>query len=366
MTLEIFHHRRPLKHTLEAIKNGELTIGFIGGSITDPRGKNRWPEPVIAWFVKNFPNVRITVENAAIGATGSDLAALRVEKDLLCRNCDLIFIEYAVNDNEQPAEKRFRTREGLIRKVLSYKKKSDVVFVYTYSSPMYEDMMNDSVPESVKDFEILARHYDIGSVWMGLYALNAVREGQIRWEEWVPDGLHPDTRGSYCYGESVRKFLSDELLNKNIDDIPDTSYVMPAPYNKNNWENTYLLPFSDVKLDGPWTIRRCSTFQWIDKVLDTSAIGAKLSFTFEGRGLALGFDFGKLSADFKYRVDGGKWIDSDWDRPDWIGDDGWYRLLVVSDELKNDKHSFELEVTHQLKDKHMGTIMRLALIGIIK
>ena len=206
MALDVYKHRGQLKRTMEAIEKGALTIGFIGGSITDPRGKNRWPEPVISWFVKNFPDVRITVENAAIGATGSDLAVFRAERDIVSRNCDLVFVEYAVNDVGEPSEKRFRTREGLLRKILA-PGHTDVILTYTFISDMYEDMLNGKMTPSVGEFEELAEHYNLGSVWMGLYAFEQVKQGQLRWEEWIPDGLHPDLRGSLCYAESVYNFL---------------------------------------------------------------------------------------------------------------------------------------------------------------
>ena len=80
MELEVFKYRRVLNRTLEAIKRGKLTIGFIGGSITDSRGRNRWPEPVTSWFMDKFPNVKIIVENAAIGGTGSELAVFRADR----------------------------------------------------------------------------------------------------------------------------------------------------------------------------------------------------------------------------------------------------------------------------------------------
>ena len=102
--MEIFQHRGGLHHTLEAIKAGSLTLGFIGGSITDPRPEWNWPEAVIAWFVERFPGVRIYVENAAIGATGSDLAVFRAQRDLIDHDCDLVFVEFAVNDEGAPAE----------------------------------------------------------------------------------------------------------------------------------------------------------------------------------------------------------------------------------------------------------------------
>jgi len=361
MELKVFKHRKMLNHTVKAIEKGELTLGFIGGSITDPRGKNRWTEPVVAWFSKMFPNIKIYVENAAIGATGSELAVFRVKRDLIERNCDLVFVEFAVNDNGEIPEKRFRTREGLIRKLLQDGKR-DLVLTYTFMMDMYDDMVNGKIPDSVNDFEILAEHYNISSVWMGLYALEQVKAGQVRWEEWIPDGLHPENRGSLIYGESVIKFLDKELKEKSIDNI---GYEMPQAYNFCNWEKAYLLPFSEVNLKGPWIIRRWTTVEWMDQVIDTAAVGARLSFTFTGRGLALGFDFGKTSAEFRYKIDGGQWKEEVRERPDWCPDEGWYRISCITDELTSNKHEFELEVIHGNRPECMGTNFRLSMIGIV-
>jgi len=361
MKLEVFKYRKTLSNTLKAIQKGELTIGFIGGSITDSRGKNRWVEPVVAWFSKAFPDLRIYVENAAIGATGSDLAVFRAKRDIVERNCDIVFVEFAVNDNEQTAEKRFRTREGLIRKLLE-NGKIDLVFTYTFMMDMYEDMKNGEVPDSVADFEILATHYNISSVWMGLYAFEQVKAGQIRWEEWIPDGLHPESRGSLIYGESVIEFLKGELKKTPVE---DKSHVLPVAYNIKNWEKAYLLPFSKVKLTGPWIIRRWTTVEWMDQVIDTAAVGARLSFSFTGRGLALGFDFGKTSAEFRYRIDGGGWKEEVRERPDWCQDEGWYKISCITDELTSSEHEFELEVIHGNRPECKGTNLRLSMIGIV-
>ena len=360
MELEVFKYRGALTRTLAAIKSGTLTIGFIGGSITDSRGRNRWPEPVTAWFVDKFPNVKIIVENAAIGATGSDLAVFRAKRDVTSRNCDLIFVEFAVNDNDQLAEKRMRTREGLLRKLLS-SGKSDLVLTYTFSNDMYDEMINSKVPSSINEFEILANHYDISSVWMGLYGLDEVMRGLIRMEEWIPDGLHPDLRGSFVYGQSVIKFLEKEIVAKATTNIKNLKYIIPEPYNENNWEKSYILPISKVELKGPWTVRRCTTVQWMDQVLETSVIGAELSFLFNGRGLILGFDFGRTSTDFEYRLDDGEWANMKWDCPDWCGNDGWYRVSYIGDDLGNIEHKFELKVIYSSR----GTNFRLAMIGIV-
>ncbi len=316
--MEIYRHRRGLVRTLEAIERGSLTIGFMGDSITDSRGRSRWPEPVIAWFAKSFPKARIAVENAAIGATCSDQAVFRVKRDLIDRNCDLVFVEYAVNDMGIPAKTRSRAREGLLRKLLAGGTR-DVVLVYTFAQDMYSDMVNNRVPETVAEFERLGEHYGLGSVWMGLHAMREVMAGQMRWEEWLPDGLHPEHRGSLSYAQSVIAFLNHELIVSPADTDAADEYVMPEPLNPRNWEHTYNLSFDRVRLDGPWVIRRCTTIPWIDQTIETPAVGARLSFDFSGRGLSLSFDFGKASADFRYRLNQGEWIDYRFDRPECRG-----------------------------------------------
>lgn len=364
MTLQVNHHRCPLSNTVRRLREGRLTVGFIGGSITDGRPRHNWPEPVIAWLADAYPHARITVENAAIGATGSDLAVFRAKRDLIDRGCDLVFIDYAVNDNETPENRRLRTREGLLRKLLSDPRR-DVVLVHTFCQDHYSPMTEGREPASVAQLERLADHYGTGSVWMGLYALEQVKRGFIRWDEWLPDGLHPTHRGSLVYGESVIAFLKEELA-RDGELQEDGRGPLPAPLTPEHWGESGVLSFRDVETEGPWTVRRWPYYEWIDQVLDTSAVGAKLRFRFEGRGVALGFDFGRRSAEFRYRIDGGDWVDVVRDRPSWVGPDGWFRLSVLTDELEPASHLLELEVVHGNREECSGTDFRLGLIGVIR
>lgn len=361
----IVRRRGGLGRTRRRLREGALTVGFLGGSITDARPGHNWPEPVIAWLVDRFPGVRLTVENAAIGATGSDLAAFRARRDIIGRGCDLVFVEYAVNDIGEPAAKRMRSREGLLRQLLAGEGR-DVVLAYTYCQEMYADMATGRVPPSVAEFEGLAAHYRLPSVWMGLHALRDVEAGRMRWEEWLPDGLHPQARGSLSYAQSMIDLLAQELVEApGVDEIP-TGDRRPVPFDPRNWESVAAVPFAEVRLEGPWAVRRWPHLVWIDQVLATAAVGARLSCTFEGRGLALGFDFGRTSSEFRYRLDEGAWVDAVRDRPEWAGDSGWYRLTLIADDLAPGRHAVELEVTHGDRPDCTGTNCHLALIGVIR
>ncbi|MEK0312800.1 SGNH/GDSL hydrolase family protein [Cohnella sp. 56] len=365
---EVVRVRGELTNTKRRLTEGKLTIGYIGGSITDGRSGHNWPEPVTRWVVANYPNTRIVVENAGIGATGSDLAAFRAKRDLIDRGCDLVFVEFAVNDNGAPTERRNKTREGLLRQLLS-SGTTDVVLVYTYCQDMYASMKEGRMPPSIAEFEALAEYYGLSSVWMGLHALNEVKAGFLRWEEWLPDGLHPTERGSLSYGVSVIDFLRRALS----DDLADAERVsrsrpgaLPEPLAPGNWERVAFVPLEDVRTEGPWSIRRWVTLAWIDQALSTSAIGSKLYFSFEGRGLALAFDFGKLSAECRYRIDGGAWQATARERPDWCGPHGWLKLETLADDLPQGRHEVEIEVIHGNKPDCAGTRFDLAFIGVIK
>ena len=202
--------RSGLTFTREAIKRGKLTVGFLGGSITDGKAGHNWSDYFINWLCAKYPETRLIVENAAQGATGSDLAVMRVDKQIIEKNCDLVFIEYAVNDRAKEQEYRFEIREGLIRKLLSYGK-CDIVLVYTYDKGMQEYLPEGKVPPSVADFEVLAEYYGLSSVWPGLKAFEGWRQGLYQYEEWIPDGLHPQCFGSNVYAHWVEEFFGKAL-----------------------------------------------------------------------------------------------------------------------------------------------------------
>jgi hypothetical protein len=89
----------------------------------------------------------------------SPLAVFRAQKDLLDRGCDLICIEFAVHDYQVPTDLRSRTREGLIRKLLREEAR-DLVIVYTFSQPMYEDMIGGRI--WVLSFFFIAKYAKCG------------------------------------------------------------------------------------------------------------------------------------------------------------------------------------------------------------
>lgn len=359
--LEVFRHRRPLSQTAGRIAEGKLTLGFLGGSITED-GDSNWPGPVARWFARTFPHTGISVENAGMGATGSDSACLRAPGEIIGRGCHLTFVEYAVNDFSATSARRARTREGLIRQLLAAG--HEVVLVYTYSQVMYDDMIAGRVPATIAEFEVLAEHYGLGSVWAGLHALNEVRDGTMKMGEWLPDGLHPSHRGSWSYAGAVMRFLTDELLPPRATPAGPLT-PLPPPRCPRHWQGTALLPLTAVHTTGPWVLRRVHNHLHTGQVLESHTPGARARFDFSGRGLVLVFEYGKRSAELIYRIDGGGWVPVARERHDWGGDCGMVQPLVISDELADGAHTFEMELLHGNRPDCSGTECRLALIGVL-
>jgi hypothetical protein len=361
----VLHQRRALHRSRAALAGGKLRIGFLGGSITAPKTGTRWPEPLAGWIGSRFPGTRLQIENAALGATGSDLAVFRAGPEIIAHDCDVVFVEYAVNDVAQPTERRNRTREGVLRQLLAAG--SDVVLVYTFSPEMQADMEADRVPPSVAEFEALAEHYGVSSVWMGLHAWKEVRRGLMTWAEWLPDGLHPESRGSLSYAQSVISLCEVEWSAPAPAAAPaaEEQRTLPSALTAGCWDTVSLLPLDAPELTGPWSLCRWFTCLGMSRALHSTVPGARLKFSFTGRGLVLGLDFGRLSGELRYRVDGGAWQTTARDRPAWAGDSGWYRPLVVSDALAPGNHDFELEALAVPVTGGSGTVTTIGLIGII-
>ena len=71
-----------------------------------------------AWVKNKAIDKPVFIENIGIGATGSDIAAFRFDWEMADKDCDLIFVEFAVNDESLDTHLRNRSREGLVRKIL--------------------------------------------------------------------------------------------------------------------------------------------------------------------------------------------------------------------------------------------------------
>lgn len=87
---------------LRAEKGEELTIGFLGGSITQgslaSKPENSYAYRVFSWWKKEFPKAGLHYVNAGIGGTTSHFGAARAVTDVLMYQPDVVIVDFSVND----------------------------------------------------------------------------------------------------------------------------------------------------------------------------------------------------------------------------------------------------------------------------
>src|SRR6185312_10434682 len=76
-------------------------VVFLGGSITEMNGYR----PLVCDYLrKRFPQTKFTFTNAGIASTCSTTGAFRLASDVLDKGpVDLLFVEFAVNDDQDAA-----------------------------------------------------------------------------------------------------------------------------------------------------------------------------------------------------------------------------------------------------------------------
>lgn len=121
-----------LKELLRRAAAGqELTLGFLGGSITQgslsTQPGNAYAFRVYQWFVDTFPQSKFHYVNGGIGGTDSLYGVARAVTDVLMYQPDFVVVDFSVNDLEVPF--RQETYEGVVRKLLAWPSHPAVVLL---------------------------------------------------------------------------------------------------------------------------------------------------------------------------------------------------------------------------------------------
>ncbi|OJU10050.1 MAG: hypothetical protein BGN88_01860 [Clostridiales bacterium 43-6] len=143
----------------EAMKKAErgenITIGFIGGSVT--YGSDTGYAVLVAnWWKTKFPG-KVTVVNAGISGTSSVFGVARADNDIIAKNCDFVIVEYAVNDYDELCGLSY---EGLIRKILKSSRNPGILslFMSYYDNGAFSNIQSIQLP-TVQQYHIPAISY---------------------------------------------------------------------------------------------------------------------------------------------------------------------------------------------------------------
>ena len=223
-------------------------VAFIGGSITEMDGYR----PMVSDLLKKrFPETAFDFVNAGIASTCSTTGAFRFERDVLAGGApDLLFVEFAVNDDQDAAHTRVecvRGLEGIIRHALRANPKMDIVVTYFVNEGMVKTFQGGGTPLPVEAQEAVATHYALSTIHLGSEVAAEITDGKLTWQQY--GGVHPAP-----FGNAICARMIDELLTRAWDAPIAESATIPLPLDPLNYEAGRFL---DPKLAQPkngWTL----------------------------------------------------------------------------------------------------------------
>ena len=220
-------------HVMDKARNGkEITLGFIGGSITKgyaaSSDSKRWINLVTDWWKTTFPKAKINMINAGIGGTGSNIGAFRVKEDLLSHHPDFVIVEFAVNDSLNDFS--MQTMEGLVRQILQDLGNPGLMML----------CLREAKGRTAQKYHIpVAKHYKIPLVSFADLIDKQVAKDGVPINSIFSDGLHPLDSGM----KYIADFITDELnrIYKTLPgekNLPPINNHIPRPITTNLFENT--------------------------------------------------------------------------------------------------------------------------------
>lgn len=204
-----FTPRNGLPNTAAKLARGqEITVVFLGGSITRGGGASGYVESTAAWLDSTWPHAEISVINAGISGTDSAFGAKRFDRDVLVHNPDLVLIEFAVNDGENDHR---APMERMVHKTWLHNPETDIAFFYTLSRGHLDAYRKGELPRAASFHEEVAIHYGIPTIGLAHAVAAKLEAGEIEWHQFANDAVHPHADGYRFYNETLQSVIPELL-----------------------------------------------------------------------------------------------------------------------------------------------------------
>jgi lysophospholipase L1-like esterase len=280
-------------------RRGEpVNIGVIGGSITAgslaSTEDKRWANIVTNWWRTKFPSSSVSLNNAGIGATGSDIGTFRVQKDILQKDPDFVVVEFAVNDSGEDSLYVREMMEGIVRQLLADTSRTGIMLLLL-------KMENGETAQA--DHKVVGDYYKIPWVSQADLIGPALAEDGLTLSQVygdTPNGVHPNDVGMQYIADFIIERLDSIYAHLPADEaLPAISMSLPEPLVSDVYTRTYtftaasLIPSANSGWDPSATL-------W-----SSDTPGAELVFMLDGNAIAVKYD--KVFTDNRGRAE--VWVD---------------------------------------------------------
>ena len=272
-----------IRDKIAKAQSGEnVNVAYLGGSITGG-GSSSTPAKSFAnlsyqYFSETFGcGSNVSYTNAGLAGTSSIVGNMRVDNDVFSKNADIIFIEFAVND--QGGERFQKSFESLLKKCLSQENEPAVVVITlcTQSGSSCQDWMAK-----------IAKNYDVPVISGKDAIMNAIKAGTLSWSDYGSgDTTHPGDGGHKLIADCIGYYYRQALRSENADDsydIPTTS-VFGSEYS-----TARLITYEEMQnlSAGSWT-KGTNNSGYKNGFTFSKNGNNPLKFTVEGKGILLLF-----------------------------------------------------------------------------
>ena len=231
-----------MSDVFQKAQNGEdITVAYIGGSITE--GYNAGTTEFYAKTCTDllqgyFPDITVTGVNAG---TPSLLGNLRLERDVLSADPDIVFVEFAVNDGQEADYKN--AYESLVRTLLTQEKDIAVVLLFT---------VLDSGYTCQEHMSKIGANYDLPMISVHDSVYEEIEAGRMTWQDYSNDQSHPNAYGHKCITDFVDNYYQ-KVLPVVAENVGEVSKELPDPVFSAKYMNMHYMDsatMDGVELDG--------------------------------------------------------------------------------------------------------------------
>ena len=342
-------------------------VAFIGGSITQMDGYR----PMVSdWLRTRFPETKFEFINAGISSTDSQTGAFRLGDHVLAKGrIDLLFVEFAVNDDQDARHSRrgcILGMEGIVRQMRLRQPLCDLVVTHFVNPPMLQQIQSGQMPPSIEAHEDVLRHYNVSSVYLAREVADRIAAGKLTWAQY--GGTHPKPAGNAVASGLIGELLGRRWAKPLPTNAAKGAALIPArPLDAGSFFNGHFLSPGLAKRGDDWawhvpdwkkipgSFRQ--TFARL-KLLCGGRASDEVSLEFEGRAVGAYVLAGPDGGVLEVSIDGGEFESTNLYHHFSRGLH-YPRTVMFATDLTAGKHSIRLRLAKPREDGAKGTAARV-------
>jgi lysophospholipase L1-like esterase len=238
-----------IRAAMARLKAGEtITVAAIGGSITTgyaavPTDVYGWAGRVAAWWRAKATESggKVNWLNQGVSGTDSAFASVRVGEHIVDTRADVVFVEFAMNDQWLEKNVRNRSYEGVLRHILADSDRAAYL--------LFVCEKGDGKKGQQAEQEPIGAHYKLPMLSWADRLQPQVAAGQVDWATLFngAETVHPNNAGHASIAGFITAQL-DELWNTlpAAKDIPAIDRTLPPALNGDDFQNPLFIGSDDL------------------------------------------------------------------------------------------------------------------------